>query len=452
MLDQHTSHAVVVEPRTGRPVGAVSTLDIAGTSAGDGADRLARAALPAGARRRGRGRADRGRADRQPPARAAAAAHAPADRAHAARGLRRTARARRPGALPSGRRTVFQLDEYRGLGPQDERSFAAYLQRELRGIAIAAFHGLDGAAADPDGRVRAPPAAARRGADRPRRPRTRPRRPRRVRRARLEPGERHARRRSASADARGRGRGVRRPRARPPHALTVGLRTLLAARELLVIVTGAGKTEALRTMLLAPPGSGFPASLLRTHPRLTLICDAPAATALRGLRRRRPRLRRARPPRPRLQPRAPDLPRIAGQGAAGRRSPSAGPPAPRCSRATLDRRPLRGRADAGGLAPARACRRCSRSPGATPPATPPAPSRSCSRSAASRCHCRHVGVAHSRAVHVRALASPRPARPLRHRLARRLAADARPRAPRGAGGGARATRSLRGCPAAAGSG
>jgi CBS domain-containing protein len=30
MLDQNTSHAVVVEPRTGRPVGVVSTLDIAG--------------------------------------------------------------------------------------------------------------------------------------------------------------------------------------------------------------------------------------------------------------------------------------------------------------------------------------------------------------------------------------------------------------------------------------
>jgi hypothetical protein len=62
-----------------------------------------------------------------------------------------------------------------------------------------------------------------------------------------------------------------------------GLRTLLSARELLVLVTGAGKAEALRTMLVAPPGSGFPASLLRTHPRLTLLCDEPAAEALRGV-------------------------------------------------------------------------------------------------------------------------------------------------------------------------
>jgi CBS domain-containing protein len=30
MLDQHTSHAIVVDPRTDRPVGVLSTLDIAG--------------------------------------------------------------------------------------------------------------------------------------------------------------------------------------------------------------------------------------------------------------------------------------------------------------------------------------------------------------------------------------------------------------------------------------
>ena len=30
MLDEHTSHAIVVEQRTDRPVGVLSTLDIAG--------------------------------------------------------------------------------------------------------------------------------------------------------------------------------------------------------------------------------------------------------------------------------------------------------------------------------------------------------------------------------------------------------------------------------------
>ena len=50
-----------------------------------------------------------------------------------------------------------------------------------------------------------------------------------------------------------------------------------------MLVTGADKARALGRMLLAPAGSFFPASLLRTHPRLTVICDAAAATELRGI-------------------------------------------------------------------------------------------------------------------------------------------------------------------------
>ncbi len=185
--------------------------------------------------------------------------------------------------LPSGGATVFQLDEYQGLGPDDERSFGDYLRRELQGIEIAAFHGLDGAAADPaaecarhqalldaaeidlavlglghDGHV---------AFDEPG--------------SRLEDGTRlvalHPQTRADAAKDFGGLDNV------PTHALTVGLRSLLAARELLVLVTGAGKAQALRSLLVDPPGSGFPASLLRTHPRLTLICDAPAASALRGV-------------------------------------------------------------------------------------------------------------------------------------------------------------------------
>ena len=41
----------------------------------------------------------------------------------------------------------------------------------------------------------------------------------------------------------------------PREALTVGLRTLLAARELLLIVTGADKAEALHAALEGPIGA-----------------------------------------------------------------------------------------------------------------------------------------------------------------------------------------------------
>jgi hypothetical protein len=66
----------------------------------------------------------------------------------------------------------------------------------------------------------------------------------------------------------------------PDHALTTGLGTLYRARELLVLVTGTAKAEALRAMLDEPPSRDSPASLLRDHPRLTVLCDREAASLL----------------------------------------------------------------------------------------------------------------------------------------------------------------------------
>jgi glucosamine-6-phosphate deaminase len=54
------------------------------------------------------------------------------------------------GSLPDLQATLFQLDEYLGLGPDDERSYSAYLRRELAGVRFGAVAGLDGSASDPD--------------------------------------------------------------------------------------------------------------------------------------------------------------------------------------------------------------------------------------------------------------------------------------------------------------
>ncbi len=54
------------------------------------------------------------------------------------------------GSLAPEGATLFQLDEYLGLGPDDERSYRAYLRRELSSVDFGTFHGLDGSAADPD--------------------------------------------------------------------------------------------------------------------------------------------------------------------------------------------------------------------------------------------------------------------------------------------------------------
>ena len=183
-------------------------------------------------------------------------------------------------SLPAGRATLFQLDEYVGLAPDDARSFAAYLRHELRGIEFGTWHGLDGSAPDLDAQC------ARHQALLDERP---------VDVAVLglgrdghvafdEPGSslgqgtRQVRLHDATrADAAAVFGGIEDV---PRKAITVGLRTLAAARELIVLVTGASKAAALRDMLDGEASPRAPASLLRQHPRLTIVCDLDAASAL----------------------------------------------------------------------------------------------------------------------------------------------------------------------------
>jgi glucosamine-6-phosphate deaminase len=184
------------------------------------------------------------------------------------------------GSLPSEGATLFQLDEYVGLGPADPRSYAAYLRRELDGVRFGTLHTLDGSLPDTaaqcarhqelldqapidlavlglgrDGHVAfdepgSPPDAGMRVVE-------------------LHPTTRA----DAGADFGG-------AEHVPREALTVGLRTLLKARELLMLVSGPAKADALHAMLERPPGPHCPASLIRRHPRLTVVCDEPAAARL----------------------------------------------------------------------------------------------------------------------------------------------------------------------------
>jgi glucosamine-6-phosphate deaminase len=184
------------------------------------------------------------------------------------------------GTLPSARATVLQLDEYAGIAPHDPRSFAAQLREQLAGLPLAAVRTIDGAAADlaaeaarhaavldeapidlavlglgRDGHVAfdEPPARRSSGV--------------------LQVGLTDVTRADAAAAFGG-------PEHVPERALTTGLGTLYRARELIVLVTGRAKAPALRAMLEEPQGLGSPASLLRDHPRLTVICDRAAAAEL----------------------------------------------------------------------------------------------------------------------------------------------------------------------------
>ena len=55
---------------------------------------------------------------------------------------------------------------------------------------------------------------------------------------------------------------------------------LLAMRELILLATGDAQAAALEEMLAGPPRADVPASLLRMHPRLTVLCDRAAAAGL----------------------------------------------------------------------------------------------------------------------------------------------------------------------------
>ena len=59
-------------------------------------------------------------------------------------------------------------------------------------------------------------------------------------------------------------------------AVTLGVGTLLAAREVVVLVSGGAKRAPLARVLDGPVEPAVPASALRLHPRCTLLVDAEA--------------------------------------------------------------------------------------------------------------------------------------------------------------------------------
>jgi glucosamine-6-phosphate deaminase len=59
-------------------------------------------------------------------------------------------------------------------------------------------------------------------------------------------------------------------------AVTLGMATIREAREVVVLVNGAGKREPLSGMLHSPVTPDIPASMLRLHPRCTVLADLAA--------------------------------------------------------------------------------------------------------------------------------------------------------------------------------
>ncbi|WP_026530911.1 glucosamine-6-phosphate deaminase [Haematomicrobium sanguinis] len=66
----------------------------------------------------------------------------------------------------------------------------------------------------------------------------------------------------------------------PHHVITQGLGTIMDARHVTLIATGANKAEAVHNMIEGPVAAMCPASILQMHPHATIMLDQAAASAL----------------------------------------------------------------------------------------------------------------------------------------------------------------------------
>jgi glucosamine-6-phosphate deaminase len=66
----------------------------------------------------------------------------------------------------------------------------------------------------------------------------------------------------------------------PRKALSMGIGTILSAREILLVATGRSKARAIRRMLAGRLSPAAPASFLQLHPNVRLVLDRAAAERL----------------------------------------------------------------------------------------------------------------------------------------------------------------------------
>lgn len=66
----------------------------------------------------------------------------------------------------------------------------------------------------------------------------------------------------------------------PIYAITMGIATIMDARECLLLATGAGKADAVAAMIEGPMSANCPASALQMHQTATILLDSEAASRL----------------------------------------------------------------------------------------------------------------------------------------------------------------------------
>ena len=66
----------------------------------------------------------------------------------------------------------------------------------------------------------------------------------------------------------------------PTSAITMGIADIMSAKQLLLVASGAGKAQAVKAMVHGAVDVSCPASILKTHPHVTIIVDKQAASLL----------------------------------------------------------------------------------------------------------------------------------------------------------------------------
>ena len=70
------------------------------------------------------------------------------------------------------------------------------------------------------------------------------------------------------------------PAEQPQIAITMGIGTILDARSILLLATGARKAAAVRQLVEGPVSAMWPATALQLHEKVTVLCDEDAASDL----------------------------------------------------------------------------------------------------------------------------------------------------------------------------
>jgi glucosamine-6-phosphate deaminase len=68
----------------------------------------------------------------------------------------------------------------------------------------------------------------------------------------------------------------------PPSAVTMGVGTIVDAKEIVLVALGANKTDALKAAFTAAPSTDCPASALQAHGKVVVYCDVDAKGDIEG--------------------------------------------------------------------------------------------------------------------------------------------------------------------------